>query len=219
MPTPLALPASIGFEEFDLSPVRTRDASAMEGRRTETADSVTPYWKLSASTQYLEDAPYDEMDTWLTEASDGGQCFLAYDIFRPRPRAYGSSPLSGTKHGGGAFDGTATLDTVTSPREVVISGLPSTFAINRGARIGFRRSALIRSLHTVVEAVTAVAGVATVKIRYGLDAMFVPTGTAVDLEKPACVMQLDPGFSAPKAWSGRRVSFSANEVFFSEPPE
>lgn len=216
MVTPLLLPEAIGFEEFDLAPVRTRDTAAMEGRRTETAESGTPYWRLRASTQYLEDEPYDEMDAWLMDASDGGQCFLAHDIFRPRPRAYGDVPLTGTRAGGGAFDGTAILDTVTSARQVTISGLPEGFVINRGCNIGFRRSAAVRSLHRVTEAAAADSlGVAVVKFRFGLDPLFVPTGTVVDFEKPACVMQMDPDFTAPKGWSSRRVTFNAIEVFFS----
>ncbi len=217
MAAPYLLPASIGFEEYQLAPVRTKDVSAMEGRRTETADSGTPWWKLSATTQpLLDDALYDEMDAWLMDVVDGGGCFLAYDVFRPRPRAYGDLPLSGTRAGGGAFDGTATLQTVTNTRQVTVSGLPAGFIINRGCNIGFRRSPLVRSLHMVTEAVTANgSGVAVVKFRFGLDPLFVPAGTTVDFEKPSCVMGLDPEFSAPKAWSSRRVSFSAQEVFYS----
>lgn len=219
MTTPLPLPSGIKFEEYIFRPVRPRDVSRMVGRRTEAADFGTPYHTLSAATVWLEDEQYDEMEAWLADVTDGGGLFLAYDVFRPRPRAYGLEPLSGTRHGGGAFDGTATLTTVTSAREVVVSNLPTSFAINRMARIGFRRSALVRSLHSVSETVVAANGVATVKFRYGLDPMFVPSGTTVDFEKPACVMMLDPNFDPPKAWNGRRVSFTAEEVFFSEPPE
>lgn len=216
MAAPLSLPSSIGFTEYDLSPVRTKDMAMMEGRRSEEAESGTPYWTLSATTGHLENSQYDELQAWLMDVSDGGGCFLAYDVFRPRPRAYGDVPLSGMRAGGGAFDGTATLDARTNARQATVSGLPAGFVINRGCNIGFRRSSLIRSLHVVTKAVTANAsGVAVVEFRYGLDAMFVPTGTTVDFEKPACVMTLDPGFATPKAWGSRRVSINAQEAFFS----
>lgn len=216
MPDPFSLPAGIGFVEYDLTPVRTKDVAMMEGRRSEEAESGTPYWTLAATTGDLTEERYDEFQAWLMDVSDGGGSFLAYDVFRPRPRAYGDQPLSGTRAGGGAFDGTATLDAVTNARQVTVSGLPAGFIINRGCNIGFHRSSLVRSLHIVTEDVAANgSGIAVVKFRYGLDPLFVPTGTTVDFEKPACVMTLDPGIATPKAWRSRRVSINAQEVFFS----
>lgn len=189
--------------------------ASMEGRRTETADSVTPYWTLRASTTLLQFRAYDDMSAFLMEASDGGQCFLAFDIFRPRPSAY-DKPLSGTRAIGGAFNGTATLVSVQSARQVMVSGLPAGFIINRGCNVGFRRSSLVRSLHRVTEDVTAGSdGIAVLKFRYGLDALFVPAGTTVDFEKPCCVMQLDAGYSSSKQGISGKFSFTAQEAFYS----
>lgn len=214
MADPLSLP-STGFEEFELTPINTRDTAMMEDRRTETAGFGTPYHTLSVQTQYLDDDEYDDVDTFFMEASQAGACFLAHDVFRPRPRAYGNTPLSGTKAGGGAFDGTAAVSAVAA-YQATVTGLPDGFQINRGARIGFRMSALVRSLHLVTEAVTADAsGVAVVKFKFALDTQNFTTSATVDFEKPSIPMMLDPGFSAPKAWSGRKASFSATEVFFS----
>ena len=136
--------------------------------------------------------------------------------YRPRPRAYGSSPLSGTKAGGGAFDGSAVLQDVTSSTEIVVSGLPAGFAFNRGCLIEVNKSASVRSLHRVTADATANgSGVATVFIDLPLNtSVFTSANSTIQLEKPSCLMMVDPGWSVPKAWSAREASFTATEVFF-----
>ncbi len=78
-------------------------------------------------------------------------------------------------------------------------------------------SALVRSLHRIVENATANAsGVVTLSIMFGLDTQHFTTSATVHLEKPSCVMSIDPGsVAAPKSWAGREASFSATEMFFS----
>ncbi|WP_425087766.1 hypothetical protein [Stappia sp.] len=212
----LAFP-DLPFVEFDMRQVNTRFGNTMLDRATETADFGTPYWRLySARTGWLTDAQIDEADAFFTQASKGGNVFACHDPFRPRPRAYGSSPLSGTKAGGGAFDGSAELDTVTSSTEIVVSGLPAGFALNRGCLVEVNKSSTVRSLHRVMADATANgSGVVTLTIDFPLDTgVFTAANSTIQFEKPSCLMMVDPGWSVPKAWSARVASFSATEVFF-----
>ncbi|WP_420406907.1 hypothetical protein [Hoeflea sp.] len=212
----LALPA-LRFVEFDMQPVNARVRSAMLGRATESADFGTPYWRLNAAqTNALTDAEIDEADAFFTEASKGGNVFACHDYYRQRPRAYGSDPLSGVKAGGGAFDGSAELTTVTDSRTIVVSGLPDSFEVNRGCLVEVNKSSTVRSLHMVMADATANgSGVVTLTIDFPLNTtVFTAANSTVQFEKPSCLMMLDEGWSLPKARGSRRASFSAVEVFF-----
>ncbi len=204
------------FQQFDMRQVNTRLNNTMLGRKTETADFGTPYWRLySAQSIHLEPDQIDEADAFFTEASKGGNVFVCHDAYRPRPRAYGDIPLSGTKAGGGAFTGAAVLTTVTDSRTIVVSGLPASFALNRGCLIEVNKSSSVRSLHRVMADATANgSGVVTLTIDFPLNTtVFTSGNSTIQLEKPSCLMMLDPGWSMPKAWSDRVASFSATEVF------
>jgi hypothetical protein len=204
------------FEAFDLEPVSTQEVSPMEGRATETADFDTPYWRLtSARTPKLNNGELDIVDAFFMRAALGSTVFECHDVYRPRPRAYGASPLSGTRAGGGAFDGTATLSAVTDSRTIVVSSLPAEFAFELGAMVEIRRSSTVRSLHRIMEAATAnESGVVTLSILFPLDTqVFTTANSIVNFERPSCLMKLDPGASAPKARADRRARFSAREIF------
>lgn len=204
------------YEEFDLVPVNTQQISSMQDRTTETADFGTAYWSLTtARTGKLTRSELDIADAFLQEASLGKTVFECHCVYRPRPAAYGATPLSGTRAAGGVFDGTATLDAVTDSRTIVVSGLPAGFAVNRSCLVEIRKSETVRSLHRVMEAATADGGgQITLSILFPLaTSVFTPANSIVNFERPSCLMKLMPGFSAPKAISARRASFSAKEIF------
>lgn len=208
--------AALPFAEFEMRAINTRVTSPMTDRASETADFGTPYWRLvSAVTGPLLDAEIDEAETFLQAASRGGACFACHDVYRPRPRAYGSAPLTGTRAGGGAFDGTATLLLVDDSRTITVSELPAGFEVNKGALVEIRKTTFTRSLHRVMApAVASAGGVVTLSIDFALDTgVFTAANSIVNFEKPACIMQLQPGFSMPKRRGARVASFTAQEVF------
>lgn len=204
------------YEEFDLEPVNMREVSRMQGRDTETADFGTPYWRLkTARTPWLTNAEIDIAETFFHRALIGKTVFECHDIYRPRPSAYGGTPLSGSRAGGGAFDGTATLEEVTDSRTIVVSGLPAGFEINQSCHVEIRKSETVRSLHRITAAATADAGgEVTLSIAFALDtAVFTAANSTVNFERPSCLMLLSQGAGVPKARSNRRASFSATEIF------
>lgn len=221
MPTVIALPDILGWTSVSFDPIVPRATDRMEGRRTEAQLSRTSWWTGTWSAPFLEEIDMGKMDAFMMMAGDSGEVFRAYDAFRPRPIAWaiahGNTPLAGTRAGGGAFDGTATLDTITNSRQVFVTGLPSNFQFRAGDYVEFAMSATLISLHRLIEdAQAGPDGTVTLKFRYGLDTEHFNPAATVNFEKPSCLMQIDPGsYRGPKAWSARNPSFSAQEVFFS----
>ncbi|WP_435371429.1 hypothetical protein [Mesorhizobium liriopis] len=216
MADPISLPA-VGWTDRSFDPMRPFAADRMEGRRTETQYVGTPWWTMSLTSEPLYERGRGIMDAFSMSAGDGGECFLAHDVWRPRPiRMDQGVPLSGTKAGGGAFDGTATLQSITNTRTIVVSGLPAGFLLSAGDYVELRMSALKRSLHRILADATASgSGVVTLSIRYGLDTQHFTTAAVVNFEKASCVMQMDQGsYKAPSNKSNRQASFSASEVFY-----
>jgi hypothetical protein len=220
-PTIISMPDIAGWTDAQFDPVTPRNVDRMEGRRTEAQQWGTSWWRASYAAPWLSDRDFGIMDAFMMRAGDSGEVFRAYDPFRMRPIAWleanGNVPLSGTRAGGGSFNGTATLASISNSRQISISGLPANFQFRAGDYVEVVKSASLISLHRIVEDVAAGSGgTATLKIRYGLDTTVFAGATVVNFEKPSCLMQIDPGsYSGPKAWSSRNPSFSAQEVFFS----
>lgn len=218
MTSVIELPA-VDWDDVRFSDVDVSFTDRMEGRRTETVRQGTSWWVATWRTVYLTREDLGRMDAWARRAKDGA-VFRAHDPFRPRPLAEDTGqPLSGTRAGGGAFDGTATLFDIADSRNVEVSGLPVGFKFSEGDYVEFRMSPLTVSLHLVDQDATADAfGHALLNIRYGLDTQHFTTAATVNLEKPSCLMQIDPGsYDSPKTQRTRQPGFSSQEVFPNEP--
>lgn len=213
----IALPSVVYGPSINFDAIRTRSAARMLGRRTETLFRGTPYWVATYAAAKLTTAEAGLFDAFNMLASDGG-VFAAYDPFRPRPIAYqGKNPLSGVKAGGGAFNGDATLQSITGPLGIVVAGCPAGFQLLPGDYVEVRSAPLVRSLHRITApAVANGAGVVSLQILYWLDAQHFAPGNTVHFEKAACIMEMDQGsFSLPKSWPNLNVQFSATEMFYS----
>lgn len=213
--TPLALPPGYRFGEWTLKMVHSRDVSMLEGRRLESADFGTPYWTLTARTASMTIAKADAFESFLFQASRGGATFVCPDLYRKRPRAYGETPLSGTKAIGGAFNGSATIQTITNSRQVTVAGLPAGFVLKAGDLIEFNASALVRSLHMITANVTSGGGgQAVVKFEPPLNTTVFTTSATAQFEMPSCVMMLTE-YDMPKGAGAKVATFTATEAFFS----
>ncbi|RVI98628.1 hypothetical protein CN193_23015 [Sinorhizobium meliloti] len=217
MADPIPLPL-LPWRDCQFDAINPTDVSMMEGRLSEEQAAGTPFWKAQYTTNWMTPAFYGLFDAFVMKSSSRGASFIGYDLFRPRPIAHNNGkPLSGTKAGGGAFNGDAVLQSITSSAAIVVAGLPAGFKLSPGDYVELRMSQLVRSLHRIVENATANAkGVVSLSIMFGLDTQHFTTAASVHFEKPSCVMTIDPGsVAAPKSWAGREASFSATEMFFS----
>jgi hypothetical protein len=214
MTTIVALP-EIDWYAVEFTPVQVRQTDRMEGRRTE--DLIVPgtWWRASYQAEHLDRRAFGQLDAFVMTAG-AGALFRAYDPERPRPMAQDNGqPLSGLRAGGGAFDGTATLQTIVSPTQIIVSGLPDGFQLWTGDYFELAMAPLLVSLHRVTADATANAGgTVTLNFRHALDLQHFTTAAIVNFEKPACLMRVDPGsYSAAKTNRDRRPAFSAQEMF------
>ncbi|MBO0129940.1 hypothetical protein [Agrobacterium burrii] len=217
MSNPLFLPP-IPWRECNFDPVQIRSTNRMEGRRTESMSSGTPYWKATYRATYLSKEDFGIMDAFMMQAGDDGEVFLGYDVFRPRPIAMDTgAALSGTKAAGGAFNGDAYLQAITGTTQLNVGGLPVAFKFSAGDYVEIRMAPLLRFLHRIIAPTTSdSSGFATLEVRYPVDRQHFTTSATVHFEKPSCTMQIDPdSYSGTKSWSSREPSFTATEVFVS----
>lgn len=217
MATLITLPP-VKFVECDFKPVRPRNTDRMEGRRTEAQSFGTPYWTGAFRPGALTPAQEGLVRAFMMQAGDDGEVFAGYDAWRPRPVAMDlGKPLSGTKAGGGAFNGDAVLQAIVNSLMITVSGLPASFKLSPGDYVEIRKSPTVRSLHIITALATANgSGNCTFPIKYALDLQTFTLPCTVHFEKASCIMQIDPGsYSGPKSWASREPSFSATEVFFS----
>lgn len=215
MPTPLTLPGVILVAALDF--VFPRETARMEGRRTEDASFGEPWWTGRFVLAWETPAERRALDAFATRLLMPGAVFRAFDLRHLRPVMYPAGPLGQqglVKHGGGAFDGTGPIDSVTDAHTVAISGLPSTFACKAGDRVELVMAEDVISLHTLAADATAVDGVASLSLIEPLaTAVFDETAT-YNLEKPACLMGAAGQVQRPQTVSDRRFSFDGEERFF-----
>jgi hypothetical protein len=217
MATIINLPASVGWRECVFDPVVVRNMDRMEGRRTESMRSGTAYWRATYRSTNLTSRQMGDLEAFMMRAGDGGEVFRAYDASRPRPIEYEApnhAVLSGTRAGGGAFDGTATV-TARTATTLTLSSLPANFQFRRGDYVEVRKSNELISLHRLVgDAQANSSGVVTLTFRYALDLQTFTLPLTANFEKPCCLMQVVPGsFDPSKPLVELQGSFQAEEVF------
>jgi hypothetical protein len=210
---PLAFPSIARFRDtpsFKLNEALAVNRSgAGELELMELADAA---WSARWQTPVLTDAHRAAWTAWRM-ALTGGAGFLGYDPGRPWPLAYGASVLDLTRAGGGAFDGTAKL-TAFDALTVQLSTLPASYIVTAGDRVSLVRPSSQRSLHEVIEAVTANgSGVATASVMPPLPDDLVLNSTAVQLVRPTAVFILTPGtFEAPTGVDPLAVAFEGMQT-------
>lgn len=148
MADPIPLPM-LPWRDCQFDAINPTDVSMMEGRLSEEQAAGTPFWKAQYTTNWMTPVFYGLFDAFVMKSSSRGASFIGYDLFRPRPIAHNNGkPLSGTKAGGGAFNGDAVLQSITSSAAIVVAGLPAGFKLSPGDYVELRMSQLVRSLQS-----------------------------------------------------------------------
>lgn len=207
MADPIAFP-DLGIVSAEFYQVQPRQVARMEGRRTEAEDDYSSYWTAQFN---LRPYPNTDIGAALAFLNYRGT-FLAHNPLRPRPVYYGSTPLSGTKAIGGAFNGDAEINDLSDRLAPIITGLPASFVLTAGDPIEFRSSAKVRSLHLIATDATAdSSGIVTPTLNTPVPSGFTASHT-VHFEKPSCVMMITSK-STPINLVNSTYSFEAVEVF------
>lgn len=180
--------------------------------QVQTMELADPYWTIKATTNFLDKVKRAQWQAWANSLKGSIKTFYAYDPEKTYPLAYGRAVLSLLRHGGGAFDGSATL-TGSTFDTLSLSNLPDNYQFVEGDHISIAITGAKLSLHEVIEAVTGDAsGVATVTVEPPI--VGAPTLAAgAQLIKASCEMVMTPNtFSAPAAGSGlTQITFEGTQ--------
>lgn len=206
--TPLVLPdAPSGIARVSFEPQRVDYAAPQaDGRQ----GGVQAGWPLWAAEFELDRSDPDSADIWrafFARLRGRMRRFRAGDPTRPFPKAYPSGFAGMVRASGGAFTGAAAswsqaVDADGNAR-ITLTGLPAGMVIGLNDYIGLRWDAHgtagnynRRTMARVVLAANAnSAGVLTVMIEPPINMQVVPLTAIAHLDRPQCVMQLDPDAS------------------------
>lgn len=179
----------------------------------EVANVGPSLWAADIQTVPLSEAQAGVWRSIIDSLRGGLQQIKIWPTRRRYPLAYpdgwGSLQIAG---GGGAFAGQGALDVVGANNDTVtLSGLPDAFSLQAGDFLAFDYDSGKRALHRVVEsAVADSSGVGTWSVEPFVRPGWV-AATAVDLEKPYCLMVIDPDSVGDQTAINRTtvISFSA----------
>lgn len=201
---------ALGLEQVSFDLIVPRSVNRMEGRRTEARRFGTPYWQAEYRLGYQTEHGVGQSEAWIRKLLVRGGVFKAYDVFRPRPVEAGKTPLTWTPD----------LTTITDGgKTVALTGVGNDFQFREGDYVAFKESDLVVSLHSIAaDAKADGSGAVSLSIDPALDTQHFTTAAVPVFEKAYCLMQ-PFDWSAPKSWSARNPTFSAQEVFFYEVEE
>lgn len=179
----------------------------------EVMETGDPVWAANYTTEPLSWAQRSQFMAWAASLRGGLQTFLAHDPFRQWPQVYGKGVLSLTRSGGGAFDGTASLNAIGA-NSVTLSQLPNGYQAALGDMVSLPRPSKQRSLHQFVEAVTGNgAGQLTGNVEPAVPTDAVISSPDVRLVKAPCVMIINWDSVRADAGHGKRsASFQATQT-------
>lgn len=195
----------VAMQEFEIQ--RVDYLSPEANGRIGGVQAGFPLWAAVYTLADMEPAESDVWRAWMANMRGATRRFLGRDLSRIYPLEYPDGFAGMTRHGGGAFDGTATSwsENINSDddAELTLNGLPSALILSQGDYIGFTWTATDdgvagltwHAVVRVVEGATAAAGVVTVTTEPPLPSA-VPAGAVAYLNEPKCVMALEIGQSS-----------------------
>lgn len=167
-----------------------RDVTTMDGTgRLSGAQIGRPMWRFEFDYVALDDQESVSWEAWIRSLKGAAHGFIMWDARRRYPRAYPGGWAGMTRHGGGAFDGTAPAPTLDGTRTILtISTLPTAFQVQPGDMIGLSDGTnLKRHAVEVMEPATASAGVLSVQVNPALwHEVGAWTGLYARLHEAAC---------------------------------
>lgn len=200
--------------EFNLSYSQSR--APTRGGLVQVVNIAPDLWEMSFETPPMLMAEAMTWHAWRDSLRGGARLFKGFHPLLEFAQAYRTTGYAAlTRHGGGAFDGTSTLSSIGAARDTVtLTTLPTQFIFTIGDMVSVPFGADGRSLHRVMEGVTASAGSATLTVEPTVPLAAV-TGVTATLHKPWCKAVIDAGsFSGP--WQTGRLSpvrFRAMQVY------
>jgi hypothetical protein len=203
---PRPFPSPHGLAVCTVRPLSQIVRAPTRGSQQQVVELAPEILTIDVQTIPLTPLEAGGWEAWFASMAGGSRTFQARDVMRV-PLAYPDGAPA-TRALGGAYDGTATLDTATAST-VTLSGLPNGYLFHPGDRLSFSVGS-VNSLHRVTEAAAASAlGAVTLSVESSI-----PTGWATDAE----VQVTAPWFTAvidPDTWQTTTTVDNLTTISFS----
>jgi hypothetical protein len=173
-----------------------------------------PLWTTTVDLNNMEEAEAAEWRAFVRTLRGSQRTFLAWDMWRPLPRAHARGFARMTHVDGTAFSGAATgwSQTIAANGDALLTltGVPAGLRLGRDDLVGFKWDATgsvvgtfdRRTVASVVDFAAADAdGAITVTVEPPVPTMVVPAGAIAHLDRPSCIMRQ----STKDTKLGRRV--------------
>jgi len=213
---PRAFPEPLPFKAltFRLSYDDAQLRSPTRGGQ-QVVNIAPPQWTMAYETPPLRQAAAEEWEAWVDSLAGGARLFKAVQPLKRFARAYPGGYGGLTRAIGGAFDGTALLDSIVDTRDGLrITELPSGFKLQVGDLVSFPFPPDGQSLHRITEGGTASAlGALDIKVAPTIPYAAV-AGVNVQLADPWCLAVIEAR-SVQAPWqTGKRapLRFAATQV-------
>jgi hypothetical protein len=161
-----------------------------------------PRWHAALQFRAMDRADYQRAYAWWLSLQDGMRDFLLHDSGHARPILYRTGFDGLTRHGGGAFDGTAGVAAL-APSTITIDSLPTSFGLVAGDYVGLVEDGAY-GLHMVMEDATASAGEVTVAVQPFVKTGIFSSSATVNLERPQARFMPVAGSGQPSSALGLR---------------
>lgn len=199
--------------QFD--PMYQQAVAPTRGGLVQVANLGADLWFMQYATAPLDYQQAMEWLAFLHSLRGGLRTFKAWHPLRRYPLGYPTGFAGLTRAGGGAFDGTCTLSTISGPRDqITLTTLPVSFAFNIGDMVSFPMGST-QCLVRVLEAATADgSGIATLLIEPTVP-LAATTSVTATLTKPWCHAVVDAKSIRGPIGPGyvEAVSFSAMQTY------
>lgn len=207
------LPIARGEFDIDYDQAKT----PLRGGKPQVVNLGPDLWRMDYTTTNLTQADSLQFSAWLQSLDGGARLFKAWDPRLPYPQSYPTGFAGMTKAGGGAFDGTCSVDAFAETLDsITLAGLPNGFKINIGDMVSLTWSGT-QLLHRFMAAAVADGfGKATAAIRPRLPISFaVDPSVPGTFVKPWCLAVVDAASIKGGYQVGQSgpISFSAGQTF------
>lgn len=187
----------------------TSVARHAKGAAGTVSQNREPIWFAEFETQPMFREDRARWIAWLDTLNGGLKYFLAWDASQPQPLAYpdGVPSIIST-----AWDGTATVTSLSTPGVISVSGISAGHELSAGDKVGLVENG-IYGLYRVTEDVTANgSGAVSIPVTPLVQGLFSTSATAV-LYRPKAKFQIDQkSVSYDGGVDASPISFSAVQV-------